>query len=108
MAQNRARLSINTHHASLAIAYKETPLQIGETRSIIEGTKLVNSIPNRAHGSTCKRIHATAAAIEDKLMNTATAQPSKALLSPTNHALVLIDFRSQAIYGLKGVTHEEF
>ena len=46
--------------------------------------------------------------IEDKLTNTAKAQSSKALLSPTNHALVLIDFRSQAIYGLKGVTHEEF
>jgi hypothetical protein len=46
--------------------------------------------------------------IEDKLTNTAKAQSSKALLSPTNHALILIDFQSQAIYGLKGVTHEEF
>jgi hypothetical protein len=56
VAQNRARLSIDTHHAPLGLACKETPLQIGETRSIIEGTKLINSIPNRAHGLTCKPI----------------------------------------------------
>ena len=50
IAQNRARLSIDTYHAPLGLACKETPLQIGETGSIIERTKLVNSIPNRAHG----------------------------------------------------------
>jgi hypothetical protein len=56
IAQNRARLSIDIYNAPLGLACKDTPLQIVETRSIIEGTNLVNSIPNRANGLTYKPI----------------------------------------------------
>jgi hypothetical protein len=35
---------IDTYQAQPALARKDTPLQIEETRSIIEGTELVNSI----------------------------------------------------------------
>ena len=66
---NIARLSIDTYHAPLGLACKDTPLQIVETRSIIEGTNLLNSIPNRANGSTCKPI--CRSQIEDKFHATA-------------------------------------
>ena len=36
-------------------------------------------------------------------MTTAKAQPSKALLSPTNHALILIDFQSQMAFATKSI-----
>jgi hypothetical protein len=55
-AQNRARLSIDTYQVPLGLARKDTPLQIGETPSIIEGTDLVNWIPNMEHGLTRKPI----------------------------------------------------
>jgi nicotinamidase-related amidase len=37
---------------------------------------------------------------------TATATPAKALLSPTNHALVLIDFQSQMAFATKSIPTE--
>jgi len=37
---------------------------------------------------------------------TATATPGKALLSPTNHALVLIDFQSQMAFATKSIAPE--
>jgi hypothetical protein len=55
-AQNRARLSIDTYQVPLGLARKDTPLQIRETRSIIEGTDLVKWIPNMEHGLTGKPI----------------------------------------------------
>jgi hypothetical protein len=36
-------------------------------------------------------------------MNTAKAQPSEALLSPTNHALILIDLRPQTTFATKSI-----
>jgi nicotinamidase-related amidase len=36
-------------------------------------------------------------------MATAKAQPSKALISPTNHALILIDFQSQMAFATKSI-----
>jgi nicotinamidase-related amidase len=36
-------------------------------------------------------------------MTTAKAQPSKALLSPTNHALILIDFQPQMAFATKSI-----
>ena len=37
---------------------------------------------------------------------TATPTPAKALLSPTNHALVLIDFQSQMAFATKSIAPE--
>ena len=41
--------------------------------------------------------------MKNKPMITAKAQPSKALLSPTNHALILIDFQSQMAFATKSI-----
>jgi hypothetical protein len=60
------------------------------------------------HGLTCKptcrsESTKTLPAIEDKPTITAKAQPSKALISPTNHALILIDFQPQMAFATKSI-----
>jgi hypothetical protein len=53
--RGRARAG-HRYQAALGLARKDTLLQIGKTRSIIEGTDLVNLILNMEHGLACKPI----------------------------------------------------